>query len=203
MVYANRWEVPDYLNTKGGLEKTCFEKMGIELVVSGIGIDNARLATANLCDTPNLDLVLSIGFCGSLCESIPVGKVIVANRVGYEDRPELFPDISVFERELGDCYPGCQQAPIKTSGRAVLSREEISPDWLVVDMESYGVLEQADKKGIRSGAIKVASDVIPKRPYILGEFGLRCTILKNFIRTKKILNLFLMNFLTNFRNTNI
>jgi purine-nucleoside phosphorylase len=85
--------VDKYKLTKSKLHNfTLFQNKNIRLIISGLGITNARLATQTLInhfDITDEDIYLNVGICAASKE-YNVGNLIQIGSVFYEDIPYTF-----------------------------------------------------------------------------------------------------------------
>ena len=99
---------------------TTFYNANIHLIVSGLGVTNARVATQTLInnfDITNNDTYLNIGICGA-SSSYKIGKLLEIGSVVYEEQTYKFKN----EKNIITC----------------LDVEASDEKYKIVDMESYG-----------------------------------------------------------------
>lgn len=99
---------------------TTFYNENIHLIISGLGVTNARLATQTLInhfDITNDDIYLNIGICGA-SSSYVIGKLLEIGTLSYEEQTYKFKD----EKYAINC----------------LDSEASEEKYEIVDMESYG-----------------------------------------------------------------
>lgn len=148
----------------------------IALMQSGIGKVNSALATKELIDVFHPDLVINTGVAGGAGSGIPVGTVVVGDRVAYHD-VDCGP-----ETELGKA-DGCPMyfvgAEMVTSlpclkdechglicsgDQFVADRPTIDrivgqyPDVRAVDMESASIAHTCHRYGVPFCSLRVVSD---------------------------------------------
>jgi nucleoside phosphorylase len=112
---------------------TLFENERVKLVISGMGNENAMMATSALlgCFAPGEnDLLINIGICGAP-GNFKIGDALLAHKIIYHDHYS-FGDI-LFEHELHECDLLCVDEPVTSNVPTV------------VDMESYGVYKAASR----------------------------------------------------------
>ena len=112
---------------------TLFENEEIKLIISGMGIDNAMIATSALlghCPPDENDLLVNIGICAAP-KNFKVGDALLIHKIEYKEHA-YFPDI-LFEHQLNESD--------------ILSVDEPAENDLQtpVDMESYGVFKAASR----------------------------------------------------------
>ena len=110
---------------------TAFMNENIILVVSGLGVINARLATQTLInhfDITDDDIYLNIGICGA-SSKYEIGELLEIGSIVYDDINYTFKD----EKEI-----------------VCLNQEASECDYSIVDMESYGFYDAV----VHSPAIK-------------------------------------------------
>jgi nucleoside phosphorylase len=179
LIVAMRAEVPHMLKDTTGIYQ--FGDNAIRVAVSGIGLKKARRATQQVC-TGSLgflpDLLINLGFCGAVRDTLDIGHLIIANRLAYRDREiqlenspiEIVVDLLVkSEFHLGK---------LQTYNWPVLSRARVAGDTLAVDMESFAIAQTTAEYHIPTIIIKAVSDIVPKHA---GPIGLL-----NLVRSLKI-----------------
>lgn len=110
---------------------TMFQNSEIKLIISGMGLDNAMMATTALLShyTPTQnDLLVNIGICAAP-ENFKIGNPLVIHQIHYEQH-SYFPDI-LFEHPFYESDIITLDAPSDTNFLTA------------VDMESYGVYKAA------------------------------------------------------------
>jgi len=110
---------------------TAFSDKNITLIVSGLGVTNARLATQTLInhfDITDEDIYLNIGICGASTEH-EIGQLLEIGSITYEDINYHFKDAKKI---------------------VCLDNEASDNSYTIVDMESYGFYDAV----IHSPAIK-------------------------------------------------
>jgi len=109
-----------YKLTKSKLSShTVFTNKNITLIISGLGVTNARLATQTLInyfDITESDIYLNIGICGASRE-YEIGQLLEVGSITYEDINYSFKD----ERNI-----------------LCVDKEVSEMSYGIVDMESYG-----------------------------------------------------------------
>ena len=140
---------------------TFYETDDFRLIVSGIGIENARLATQTLInyfDITEEDRYCNIGVCGASKE-YAIGEVIVCGGVQHEGRSYVFDP----------------NAPLVTCVDHAVAKEGSAT---IVDMESYGFYDAVvHNPAIQNfSIIKVVSDHF--EPKSLSKDGVKILILK-------------------------
>ena len=110
---------------------TVFTNQNITLIISGLGVINARLATQTLIDQYDItddDIYLNVGICGASREN-KTGQLLEIGSITYEDINYSFKD----KKEI-----------------VCLDSEASDSSYDIVDMESYGFYDAV----IHSPAIK-------------------------------------------------
>ena len=110
---------------------TAFSNQNITLIISGLGVVNARLATQTLInnfDITDDDIYLNVGICGASRE-YEIGQLLEIGSITYEDINYVFKDA----KEI-----------------VCLDSETSDNNYSIVDMESYGFYDAV----IHSPAIK-------------------------------------------------
>lgn len=112
---------------------TLFENEEIKLIISGMGILNAMMATSALlghCPPKNDDLLINIGICAAP-KNFKVGDALLIHKIDYKGH-SYFPDI-LFEHELNESDILSVDEPVENDLQTP------------VDMESYGVYKAASR----------------------------------------------------------
>ena len=115
------------------LPYTIFENEEVKLIVTGIGIENAMMATSALLGQfppSKTDILINIGICAAP-QSFEIGEAFLVHKISYKDNFS-FPDI-LFEHVLKESDILCVDEPV----------DEILNN--PVDMESYGVYKAASR----------------------------------------------------------
>ncbi len=111
---------------------TLFSNDSIKLIISGLGVTNARVATQTLInyfDITDEDIYCNAGICAAN-QSYSIGEVVEVGEIIYEAMPYTFKE--------GKDTLLCSDTPVDTKGENL------------VDMESFGVYDAV----VHSPAIK-------------------------------------------------
>jgi len=163
LIVAMRAEVPYMFKDTNGIYQVADN--AIRVVVSGIGLKKARLATQQVCSGfagffP--DLLINSGFCGAAQNKLAIGDLIIANRLAYRGL-EIQLENSPIEKVVSLLVESeCHVGKIQTFNWPVLSRAWVAGDTLAVDMESFAIAQIAAKYQIPAIFIKAVSDIVPK-----------------------------------------
>lgn len=115
------------------LPYTLFENDDVTLIISGMGIENAMMATSALLGykppTEN-DLLINIGICAAP-QSFEIGEALLVHKITHQNHA-YFPDI-LFEHPLKECDLTSVDAPVEGGVQTA------------VDMESYGVYKASSR----------------------------------------------------------
>ena len=93
------------------LPYTTFENEEVKLIVTGIGIENAMMATSALLGQfppSKTDILVNIGICAAP-QSFEIGEVFLVHKISYKNN-FLFPDI-LFEHVLKESDILCVNEP--------------------------------------------------------------------------------------------
>lgn len=155
----------------------------LHLFLSGMGPQKARASAtdvlgpwlgstdrSSVAAPPKPDLLLVVGLCGGLTESIREGEIVsYASCLSDRNEPALTCGKSVSEclpEILGAHGIRCQMVNGITSGRIATNRAERDvlgrSGAVVVDMESYELLALAASAGIPAAVLRVVSDCIDR-----------------------------------------
>ncbi len=118
------------------LPYTMFENEEIKLIVTGVGRENAMMATSALLGRfppSHNDIFVNLGICAAPKE-FAIGAMILAHKLTapFENTSSFFPDI-LFEHPLIECELLCVDAP------------QTSPLHAPTDMESFGAYKAASR----------------------------------------------------------
>ena len=145
----------------------CFDsgENEIGLIVSGAGKKNARAAVEKLCNDFTPNYIISSGICGAAKQSLNIGDIVVAEDVHYgagyltTDSNTTTMVKTILTKHQKKYQPGTFQ----TVDQVLLSTREIREDVTTVDMESYAIIEEANKRETPIVAVRVISDIVPKK----------------------------------------
>jgi nucleoside phosphorylase len=99
---------------------TLFENEQLKLIISGMGVKNARLATQTLInhfDISDADIYCNVGICGASKE-YAIGELLACGGIVYEDIAYIFDE--------------------RLPSITCVSQALFSPQYPLADMESYG-----------------------------------------------------------------
>jgi adenosylhomocysteine nucleosidase len=140
------------------------------LVESGVGFDNAAMATEMLVNYGHPDLLISTGFCGGIAPELQAGDVVVARKIiittegGFEEIPVLLSSIgqtfvarqaAIGKRVVGGVFVSTSTLTSKRRLAGMLSGQYPNP---VVEMESGAIAIIAAENNIPLLAIRAVSD---------------------------------------------
>jgi hypothetical protein len=115
------------------LPYTLFENEKVKLIITGIGIENAMMATSALLGylpPKNGDIFLNVGICAAPKE-FAIGEGILAHKLTHK-QSSYYPDI-LFEHNFHECELLCVDTPAQNILHAP------------TDMESYGIYKAASR----------------------------------------------------------
>ncbi|GIV32980.1 MAG: hypothetical protein KatS3mg031_0515 [Chitinophagales bacterium] len=193
LICALRMELPQGLPFRLSRGLISYRKNGnaLGVMVSGAGYRNAEQATALLCRNFRPDYLLMLGFCGGIDPAIPIGTLVIADRIFYNDEEEhthaaVNEYIRALLRKAGvQHHIGAYQ----TFDFPVLSTGHIQKKIKAVDMESFAVARTARQHGIQAAIIKSVSDIVPEKPFpLFPVMRLQLSIAKNIFKARKGLN---------------
>lgn len=135
-----------------------FRSDEVVLIITGVGKIKAAMGLVYLFSQYGItrkDIVVNIGLCGSL--ALPVGTLIIADKItDHDTKRDYYPDILTegFMRRKLVCYSH------------VVSKDEITKDDIIVDMESAGIMEAAYKfvNAHQIVVCKIVSDNLSDKP---------------------------------------
>lgn len=131
----------------------------ILLAVAGVGIRRARTGTSFVIQKFKPRIIISAGFGGALSPDLKVGDIVIGESVislRKNEKKELFSDLPFSEIEYN-------KGALLTESRFINKPEEKkrlfkASNALVVDMETWGVVEAALQSGIPVASIRSVSD---------------------------------------------
>ena len=134
------------------------------IAVTGVGIKRARTTTSLLIQKLSPDLIIFGGFGGALSADLKVGDIILGESVTSLKKNEdkvLFHNFSI----PGD---NVKRGKLLTESRFINEPEEKkrlfdSTGALVVDMETWGVVEAATQSGTPVASVRAVSDEVDER----------------------------------------
>ena len=135
------------LSKKNVLGYSLFQNEYMYLIISGMGVQNARLATQtliNLYDICDEDIYLNVGICGAN-EVYEIGQLLAINAIIYQ---EQFYKLTQAERQINGQTLTCVDEPLSHVAHAI------------ADMESFGFYDAVTHSpAIKNSFIfKVVSD---------------------------------------------
>jgi nucleoside phosphorylase len=141
---------------------------GCTLAYCGIGLDRARSAAASLIRTANPRLLISFGISGGLEEDLQVGDVVAPETVRLlEGGPPL--PLTSLSAEVFHAVEEAVSARgakahrgsiITTRGEAVRPGDVKEMNHPVLDMETYGIAQEAAERGIPLISLRGLSDSV-------------------------------------------
>lgn len=201
LICAMKIEVPKIISEVVEKEVVEMRRIGennIGVIVSGIGLDNAKQAAIRLCRVVEPDYLLCLGWCGA-AKDFQIGQLLMAESVSFDGK-----EISLKSERLEQTKKSLAEEDIdfkagkfETFDIIVTSRNNISQGVIAVDMESYAVADVAEKNKIPLIVLKFVSDIVPKDkpslvkyPYIFLKLGI------NLFLTKRKINQFAQLYFT-------
>ncbi len=150
---------------------TLFENVNICLIISQIGVSNARLATQALIDAYDItqeDIFYNIGICGASSE-FGIGEILEIGTIHYKEKKETFYQ----NKEIIHCVDEAMN----------------SQEFEIVDMESYGFYDAI----VHNPAItkfhiyKIVSDNF--EPHLVTKEGTKSLLFAKMKELEKIMHL--------------
>jgi nucleoside phosphorylase len=131
----------------------------VRVLLTGVGGETASEAIRWALSSP-IDLCISSGFAGALRSDLSVGELLAARVVCREGR-----ELAVASHPLlfsGACEAGARRVDrFITSRHLAVSPEQktaLSREADAVEMESFAILAEAARRGVRAVAIRAVSD---------------------------------------------
>jgi nucleoside phosphorylase len=194
LIAAMKTELPNSIRyTKKGVNTLAVSSYLLKAEVSGVGFKNALRATEIICQDFKPDLILHLGFCGSVGAEFKIGDLCLAHEFYYQDmklanNTDLLSTIQAKLKEKTLRHHLCR---IKTFRKPVLCKSSLTDNIHCVDMESFAIARKASEYGIPALVIKAVSDILPvQKPLFLPEIRLNFRIVRNYPRAKRSLNTF-------------
>jgi adenosylhomocysteine nucleosidase len=129
------------------------------VAVSGVGAPHARQLIEVLC-AGRIDALLAVGLAGALRDSYRCRDVIVARRARLAASESFVASDAGLVEVASQCGARVVEV-VLCADRVAASVEEkrqLAPQGEAVDMESFRILEEAQRRGIPSVAIRVIGD---------------------------------------------
>ncbi len=148
----------------------------IIIAVTGVGIKRARTATSFIIQKFKPSLIVFGGFGGALSPDLKVGDIILGESVTSLKRNETTPLYSEFNLSENNSKKGL----LITESRFINEPDQKkrlfdSTGALVVDMETWGVVEAARQSGTPVASVRAVSDeadeCLPDMAAIYSESG--------------------------------
>ena len=158
LICATKYELPEiipYRNSKQ-IQTYNIGNFDIGVIISDVGPENAKTATKKLYLDYKPDWIIVFGICGGSQIKLVVGDIIIANKIHYNG-DEIVLKCSQLEGVktcLSNNLITYHVGKLQTFDHPVLSRKEVLADVLGVDMESYVIVDEANKHNIPSIIIK-------------------------------------------------
>jgi len=150
-----------------------FELSGIDcvLVHCGIGLERAKAAAASLIEAESPALIISFGVAGGAEESLQAGDVVAAeNVILHEGGPSASPlplsplspaEFSAAARAVSARGSALYRGTvITTRGSQVAPGQAADLVHPVLDMETYGIAQEAARRGIPLLSLRALSDSV-------------------------------------------
>lgn len=131
----------------------------VRVLLTGIGTEAASRAMSWALATPT-DVCISSGFAGALRPSAKVGDVLAARVVRRAGRELAVASDRELMAAAGALGAGCVDRFL-TSERLVVSAEEkleLAPEADAVEMESFAIMVEAARRGVRAVSVRAVSD---------------------------------------------
>src|ERR1700722_7050097 len=145
----------------GGVEvhRTQVGGATVDFVITGMGAKNARRVVGALCSKAYSFCIIS-GFAGALKSSVKLGDIVACERVQHHTNHQIEicdPDLLAHASENG----ATRIATLLTTDHVVNTATEknlLSTFADAVDMESFAILQAANKKKVPCAVVRVISD---------------------------------------------
>lgn len=171
---ATRDEISIFLKELKGLneQKTQYDEIiegtfldiSIVIAISGIGIKRARAATEKVIKKFKPKFIVSAGYAGALNPRLKTGDLILADwvmslKLGHRKN---------FDNTLPYIPFNYLKGGILTENRFINDQKEkldlhLNTSAQIVDMETWGVVETADKHNVRVLSVRTISDTTRER----------------------------------------
>ncbi|NQT50372.1 hypothetical protein HQ571_06790 [Candidatus Kuenenbacteria bacterium] len=185
LVVADEREVP--FDANGGFVS--------KIIVTGIGYSKTVKSLEAELESEVPDMIICLGFCGSVTRKLKVGNTVIASQVRYRkpwtlktqrldiDTKKIFPRTITLKK-------GVVRGVFQTFHGMVRHRFGASRGVVAVDQETYHVAELAQQYDVPIIIAKVVSDVVPIIPTtVKRQIG---KIKINYKQSRGSLNLFLL-----------
>jgi nucleoside phosphorylase len=192
LITALEFEVPDQIgySQTDKIQKVKTKDYEIAILVSGVGQKNAIAATKKLCIEYKPDIIFFIGFCGGVKKDCKACDLFLADIIAYNGS-----EIKIDEKTLGFVKQKLSEnnchhviGKFQTFDDVVLSKKDIAPGIVAVEMESFGAVKEAKKYNIPTILIRTVSDIIPEKKSFFAKIKAQREFMKNIEYSKKSLN---------------
>lgn len=139
--------------------RTQIGRASVDVVVTGMGPENARRAAETAMSVPRT-ICISSGFAGALKPEHKVGDILVARAVGQIGKSKTIESATGLATRAQQDGAKCVKMFL-TSERVIGTIEEkarLAPFGDAVDMESFAILSAAHEHDLPAVAIRVISD---------------------------------------------
>ena len=151
-----------------------FLDVPVTTVISGVGIKKARTATEKAIKRYKPKFIVSAGFAGALNPRLEIGDLILPDWIASSK----FNDKKLFFGSLPYIPFNFVKGGIVSENRFVNNQKEKLDLFLktgadIVDMETWGVIESAEKENVRTVSLRSVSDTtnqkLPRMEMIYGR----------------------------------
>ena len=129
------------------------------VIIGGIGITSAAIATTYVCTTLNPDILINIGAAGALTPNLTLGTIVTVTTV-YDTSRCSFSTEKPFTYALTPIYnlPKSQCVSVIKPLRTKEERQEFASIADIVDMELAGIAQASQIFSTQCYAIKYVTD---------------------------------------------
>jgi adenosylhomocysteine nucleosidase len=154
---------PVFFQRAGGCE--------LFLVETGMGSQQVEDAAHHVLTLTSLDLMISAGFAGSLCSELPVGQVVLADKLATWNPTAATPVTDSFQvSDTPRLAAFCQALRVRPARVLTLERPHSKAELAevsrsiptVIDMESTAVAETTYRRGVAFLCLRAVSDAHSK-----------------------------------------
>lgn len=184
IIAATQEEISTFISRLHSVEKTQLDKVKfiegkfldipITIIISGVGIKKAKTATEQVIKRFKPKFIVSAGFAGALNPKLQIGELILpdyAVSLNNSDKKHFFNSLPYISFKFN-------KGVVLTENRFINDPKEkldlfLETEADIVDMETWGVLETAEKSSAKVISVRSISDTtkqnLPRMEMIYGR----------------------------------
>jgi len=152
----------------GSIFRGQFQGAPLAWVVSGVGMQKAQWATAEILKDFQVEFLLVLGFAGSLSPQLGIGDLVICETMRCEEAVDRSYRSDAGMIEMASKIEAGQSRRIWIKDCLTVNRvlstphqkQEISKSWNtdIVEMENFWIAEHVSRSGVRFLAVRAISD---------------------------------------------